>query len=158
MNSILIIDDEEDVREAVKDILEIDGWFVETAPDGESGLNCLSEKKPSLVICDITMPGISGLETLNRIRKSGLSTAVVMLTAHDDKEKIIEALQLGAIDYVVKPFSPDMLRTKVANWLEIGRRMKEISTPEDAISSETLARQLRMIELFRLSNYKISKG
>lgn len=157
MNRILVIDDEEDIREVIKEILALDGWIVDVAEDGKKGIASLIENHHNLVICDISMPGLSGLETLGLIREQGLLAAVVMLTAHAEQERIIQALQLGAIDYVVKPFDPVSLRSKVPTWLEIGRRIQKLANQDDEVSTEVLQKQVRMIELFKLKNHKGSK-
>ncbi|MGE4505961.1 MAG: response regulator [Desulfovibrionaceae bacterium] len=112
---ILIVEDHEDTRELLKYNLEAAGFEVRTASDGHSGLEAAREGRPALVILDLMLPGIDGLEICRRLKKEpGTSqTPVIMLTAKGEEVDRIVGLELGADDYVVKPFSPRELMLRV---------------------------------------------
>ncbi len=116
MKKILIIDDEEGFRFFVKTNLELRGDYeVIAASGGEEGIRLAEEHKPDLVLLDILMPGIDGLETLNRLKenKNTKSTPVIMLTAKSDDETRIKALYLRNDGYVIKPFEIAALEEKI---------------------------------------------
>ena len=110
--SILIVDDEPNIREIVALYLERAGFQVQVAGDGRAALQALTAALPDLVILDIMLPGIDGLEVTRRLRSEG-STPVILLTARREEADRIEGLELGADDYVVKPFSPQELVSRV---------------------------------------------
>lgn len=149
---ILVVDDEESIRSIVRQFAELKEFQVIEAGGGLSALEQLKLKAPPLVICDISMGGMSGLQVLEHIREQGLPCAVVMLTAHSESARIIEALRLGALDYVTKPFDAEVLMDKMDSWVEFGRRLKEMRDPSNR--STDVASQLRMIELFQLKAKK----
>ena len=159
-SDILIIEDEAEIREILCEIIGDAGFHVEAVPSAIEALERLKdiENIPPLLLCDISMPKMSGLEFVKKLREAGTPVAIVMLTAHHDKDKIIEALQLGALDYVVKPFRPPELLERIAGWLEFGRRMRKLQA-DAAGNGEGLtpAHHLRMLELFRLQNHKKTK-
>lgn len=129
---ILIIDDEEDLIELVRYNLEREGFQVKGATDGESGLDLASKETPDLVIVDLMLPGIDGLEVCRALR-SGSRTAsipVIMLTAKSAEADRIVGLELGADDYVTKPFSPRELAARVKAVL---RRTQVVSAEENLI-------------------------
>jgi DNA-binding response OmpR family regulator len=159
---VLVVDDEADICFTLSTLLESDGFQVLTAMDaGSAEALCLGHEF-SLILCDISMPVRTGLELLARLRQMSVGSAVVMLTAHSEKEKIIEALRLGAVDYVTKPFQPEELLRRVVGWTELGRRLqelKQVSSSERASAADQahFERRLRMIELFRLKNNRDAK-
>lgn len=102
---VLVVDDEPMVRDVLARYLEKDGFVVETAEDGEGALTALQRSSPDVVLLDLMLPRIDGLEVLRRIRE-GRAPPVIMLTAKGDEADRIVGLELGADDYVVKPFSP----------------------------------------------------
>jgi DNA-binding NtrC family response regulator len=106
MPSILIIDDEYSIRESFSLILE-DKYQIFLAASGEAGLKIAADKKIDLVFLDVRMPGLNGLETLNRLKQIDPDLEVVMVTAVNDMQKASEAVHSGARDYVVKPFDVD---------------------------------------------------
>lgn len=112
---ILIVEDHEDTRELLKYNLEAAGFEIRAAADGQSGLDVAREMRPDLVILDLMLPGIDGLEICRRLKKNpGTSqTPVIMLTAKGEEVDRIVGLELGADDYVVKPFSPRELMLRV---------------------------------------------
>lgn len=110
--SILVVDDEPNIREIVGLYLERAGFQVRLAGDGPTALQALTAALPDLVILDVMLPGIDGLEITRRLRSEG-STPVILLTARREEADRIEGLELGADDYVVKPFSPQELVSRV---------------------------------------------
>jgi diguanylate cyclase (GGDEF)-like protein len=101
---ILIVDDEESVRKILFEVLTEDGHLVDTAENGEKALELLQRKSFSLVITDIKMPGISGMELLAMIKRRIPETQVIIITSHASLETTLEALRHGAYDYLFKPF------------------------------------------------------
>jgi DNA-binding NtrC family response regulator len=106
---ILIVDDEEIVRESLCSWLEKDGYTVETAADGLTALERLRQSEWSILLVDLKMPGMDGLQVLDAARKIHPALAVVMITAYATVETAVKAIKLGASDYIVKPFDPDEL-------------------------------------------------
>ena len=115
---VLVIDDEQDIREGCDRILSRMGCDVVTAPDGNKGLKILETRDISIVLSDIKMPGISGLEILSQITEKHQSVIVIMITGFSTVETAIEAMKKGAYDFISKPFSPDQLRLVVKRAIE----------------------------------------
>jgi DNA-binding response OmpR family regulator len=111
-SSVLVVDDEPMVREVVARYLELDGVRVHEAADGTAALNWLASHRPDLVVLDIMLPGIDGLTILRQLRAAG-DIPVILLTARAEEVDRILGLELGADDYVVKPFSPRELAARV---------------------------------------------
>ncbi len=118
---ILIVDDEAAVIAFLKRFLESKGYDVYTAVDGESAIKMVQKYSPDVVLLDIIMPGIGGIEALKEIKKNDPSVTVVMATAVSDEELARRALELGAYDYITKPFNfnylEDVLMVKLAELL-----------------------------------------
>ena len=127
---VLVVDDEPTVREVVAGYLRRDGHQVSEAEDGPSALRLLETDDFDLVVLDMMLPGVNGLDILRRIRSMG-DMPVIMLTARSEESDRVAGLELGADDYVVKPFSPRELAARVNGVL---RR----STPKAASTSATL--------------------
>jgi DNA-binding response OmpR family regulator len=123
MAKVLIVDDEPNIREVVGLYLRRDGHTVVSATDGEEALEAFRESEPDLVVLDLMLPKISGLEVCRRMR-ADRRVPLIMLTARGEEEERIVGLSLGADDYVVKPFSPRELAARVAAVL---RRVEESS-------------------------------
>lgn len=111
MNKVLVVDDEKDVCDLLKEFLDFKGYDTYTAFDGGTALKMVEEIRPDVLLLDIVMPGMSGIEVLKEIKKRDFSTAVVMATAVADEEIAKRTLQLGAYDYVIKPFDLNYLET-----------------------------------------------
>jgi DNA-binding response OmpR family regulator len=101
---ILIVDDEQSVRDVLGEYFVEQGYSVETAGDGEEALALVQASAPDLVLLDVRMPGIDGVETLRRLRAIAKDLAVIMVTANEDVGLARDTLRLGALDYVAKPF------------------------------------------------------
>ncbi|HVV13831.1 response regulator transcription factor [Amycolatopsis sp.] len=117
---VLVVDDDETVRDVVRRYLEAAGFTVDVAGDGDEGLRRFADRRPDLVVLDVMMPGINGLEVCRRLRQTS-EVPVVLLTALGEEENRIAGLQLGADDYVTKPFSPRELTLRVASVLRRAR-------------------------------------
>jgi len=116
--SILVIDDEESVRDSCRQTLSRDGNRVEVAEDGTKGLGVLAERSFDVVILDLKMPGLSGMEVLKRIKQSDPATVVIVITGYATVDSAVEAMKNGAYDFVPKPFTPDALRVITRRALE----------------------------------------
>jgi DNA-binding response OmpR family regulator len=125
---VLVVDDDATVADVVRRYLERDGYTVQLAADGETALRLAGEHEPDLVVLDLMLPGIDGLEVCRRLR-SNSDVPVVMLTALGEEGDRILGLQLGADDYVTKPFSPRELALRVASVLRRARSSTVDSAP-----------------------------
>jgi two-component system, OmpR family, response regulator MprA len=124
---ILVVDDERAVRDSLRRALELEGYDIELASDGSEALTRLTENgetQPDVVILDVLMPGIDGLEVCRRLRRHGNRVPVLMLTARDEIENRVGGLDAGADDYVTKPFALEELLARVRALL---RRASESS-------------------------------
>lgn len=108
-DKILIIEDDPTMQRVLKDNFEFSGCEVHAVSDGAKGIQAAFEFKPDLIILDIMLPRISGFDVCRRIRKEGLTTPIIMLTAKSRESDIVLGLNLGADDYVPKPFSVEVL-------------------------------------------------
>ena len=111
--SVLIADDEPNIRDVVRAYLERDGYAVATAEDGESALRLARELRPDVVVLDVMMPAVSGLDVLRALRAEGSASAVIILSARDHVSDRVAGLELGADDYVTKPFEPRELVARI---------------------------------------------
>ena len=116
--NILIIDDEETMRDSCRQTLSRDGNRVEVAEDGSKGLSLLGTESFDLVILDLKMPGLSGMEVLKRIKKDDPEVVVIVITGYATVESAVEAMKRGAYDFIPKPFTPDSLRVIVKRALD----------------------------------------
>ena len=124
--SILIVDDEPNVRFTYRAALETEGWAVQEAPDGGAALRLMDQTSFDLAVLDMRMPEVGGLELLEKMRQRGIQTPVVIITAFGDIPHAVRAMKLGAIDFLEKPLTPEMLRSTVA---EVLRRHESPSPP-----------------------------
>ncbi len=116
--SILIVDDETLTLNNLKKALEKEGYEIHIADSGESALEIMGQLKPNLILLDLMLPGISGLEVLKRIKEKRNETIVIMMTAYEILEKAVEAMKLGAYDYILKPFKINDLKNTIRRALE----------------------------------------
>ncbi len=125
MPRILLVDDEKTIRDALRDILEYEGYTVEEAKDGEEGLNALKNKDFDVVLCDIKMPKMDGLETLLKAGELGVSAQFIMISAFGNVENAVEATKRGAFDFITKPPDLNRLLVSVRNALNTKKLVKE---------------------------------
>lgn len=102
--SVLIVDDEEGIRNSLAAYLKLEGYKVSTAEDGEEAIKKVRESKHNIVLLDINMPVMDGIETLKAIKAVDFSTQVIMITAYSTFDKTMRSLEFGASDYILKPF------------------------------------------------------
>lgn len=121
MNTILAVDDAQDTLMLLEFDLQSEGYEVITANDGETAINILSKQKVDLILLDLYMPGLSGLETLEKIKAQSefVNTPIIMLSASDDENEIVSALELGANDYITKPYIPKVLLARLKTSLRL---------------------------------------
>ncbi len=126
--SILVVDDEPTIADVVSRYLERAGYSARVAADGPGALRCAGEQRPDLVVLDLMLPGMDGLEVMRRLREygEGPRVSVILLTAKGEHADRIAGLRLGADDYVVKPFSPAELVARVDAVL------RRLATPPEA--------------------------
>jgi len=127
MAHILLIEDEEPIRRVMKRILtdENSNYTLDEAPDGKVGLTLLEKNNYDLVLCDIKMPKLDGLEVLQEAKKNQLAVPFIMLTGHGNIETAVEAMKLGAYDFIPKPPDLNRLLTAVRHALENKKLVKE---------------------------------
>jgi two-component system alkaline phosphatase synthesis response regulator PhoP len=124
---VLVVEDEESLALGVRDALEHAGFRVEVALDGLSALKKIRENRPDLVVLDLMLPGMSGLDVLASLRAERLQTCVLILTALADEDDLLRGFQAGADDYMKKPFSPRELVARVE--AQFRRRAMEQEPP-----------------------------
>jgi DNA-binding response OmpR family regulator len=165
METVLIIEDDPTMLIGLKDNFEFKGYKVLTAADGEKGLKAALNSKPDLILLDIMLPKINGYEICRLIREEKLATPIIMLTAKGEESDIVLGLNLGADDYVTKPFSIKELLARAAAFLR--RAKKEVQDAYEFgdfrldLSARRLTRKGREIELspkeFNLLEYFVKK-
>ncbi len=137
MAGILIVDDDPQLRSSFEKLLASEGHQVRTANSGEAGLEAVREEMPDLVVMDVRMPGMDGLEAFEAMRQVDPKIVAIIVTAFGDMETAIRATKLGAYDYVLKPFEiPDFL-SLVARALEAGRFMRAKVAMSQAVSMDS---------------------
>lgn len=118
MNSILVVDDDHELRENIREILAGEGFTVDTAKSGSDALDIVMNREFSLVLLDLVMPGLNGLDTLLLLRRQKPQIRVVLMTAFSTVENAVEAMRRGADDYLTKPFKSSELLMTVRRVLE----------------------------------------
>ncbi len=116
---LLIVDDEKNIRMTLTQCLETLGYQVDTALNGEEALVKIEQKNYNLVLLDLKMPGISGMEVIRQISGKRPDLKVIVITAHGTIETAVEAMKLGAVDFVQKPFAPQEIRELVRKALNV---------------------------------------
>ena len=134
---VVIIDDEESMRDSCRQILEKDGFHAETAENGLIGLNKIKEIDPEIVLIDLKMPGISGLEVLDHVRKINPNTIPIVITGYATVGSAVEAMKMGAYDFLPKPFTPEELRLIIKRGLGRLKLIRE---------TESLRREKKLME------------
>jgi len=139
---ILVIDDEETIRDSCRQVLERQGLGIETAVDGKTGLEVLDSFKPDLVILDLKMPGVQGIDVLREMQKISPATVIIVITGYPTLESAIEAMKCGAYDFLPKPFTPHELRVVVKRALEhdfLKKRTAELEQEKERIQNNFAA-------------------
>src|SRR5467141_3259393 len=136
MDKLLLIDDEADVQYSFRRIFNSPEIELTTATSGEDALRLIPKIKPDLVMMDVRMGGMTGLETLRRIRQMDSKLLVILMTAYGTTQMAIEAMKLGAYDYLLKPFDVPRLKEIVSNALKAARDMKQVVSYQPLLESE----------------------
>jgi two-component system response regulator MprA len=126
---ILVVDDDRAVREALRRILTLGGYEVQLAQDGEEALELVMQSLPEALVLDVGLPGIDGLELCRRVRRLGNRVPILMLTGRDAVADRIDGLDVGADDYMVKPFDVDELTARLRALLRRANPEVETGTP-----------------------------
>src|SRR5262245_57766886 len=155
MSRLLLIDDEADVQYSFQRIFDTSEIELTTASSGEEALRIIPKLKPDLVLMDIRMGGMTGLETLRRIRQMDSKLLVILMTAYGTTQTAIEAMKLGAYDYLLKPFDVPKLKEVVSNALKAARDMKQVVSYQPLLESEDyelgiIGRSSSMQQVFKL--------
>ncbi len=151
MSKILVVDDEKGVRYSFKKVLNRRGYDVVTANNGIEGVEQAGKENPDLVIMDVSMPKMDGLETLQRLKSLYPNLTVIMMTAHSTSDKAISAMKYGAYDYLTKPFDNDNLITLI----EKAIMDKKMSVPvtfeetEEDIGDRIISKSPVMLDIFK---------
>jgi len=144
MEKILIIEDEESILMALTDDLGLEGYEVASARDGLKGLSMAKEKAHDLIVLDIMLPKMDGFEVCKQLRQAGVATPILMLTAKSQEIDKVLGLELGADDYVTKPFSPRELLARVKAIL---RRVKTTQEEFDIYSFDDVEIDFKKYEV-----------
>jgi DNA-binding NtrC family response regulator len=139
MEKILIVDDDEGLIHFLRRFFSKQGFEVSVCTDGRSALDLLAREPLDLILLDYKMPGLSGLDTLREIRQTQVKTPIIIMTAYGTTETAIEAMKLGAYDYLLKPFDREELKRIVLDALEVNRLMKEVVSFGSAVEKAPAA-------------------
>jgi len=155
MDKLLLIDDEADVQYSFRRIFDSPDLELHTASSGEEGLKMIPKLRPDLVLSDIRMAGLNGLETLRRIRQIDPKLPVILMTAYGTTQTAIEAMKLGAYDYLLKPFDVPRLKQLVANALKASKDMRQTVALQPQLEQQdydlgVIGRSEPMQEVFKL--------
>jgi len=151
---ILVVDDEETTRRSLADILRLEGAQVKTAAGGEAAIELLEQENFDLILLDLKMPGMDGLEVLRIANNMAPETQVILLTAHGSLESAIAALRLGAHDYLLKPASPTQIIRSVSSGL--ARRAEQLRKRNLLEQLEASVQQLKDISQVQVTETNIS--
>jgi len=146
MTKVLVVEDDPAILRGLADNLKFEGYDVDTAVDGEDGYRKLQNQKPDLIVLDLMLPRMSGLELCKKLRSEGIRTPVVMLTARSEESDRVLGLDLGADDYITKPFS---IRELAARIRAVLRRTQTPSNLPDELCFGDVAIDFRRYEARR---------
>ncbi|MBW1806962.1 MAG: sigma-54-dependent Fis family transcriptional regulator [Deltaproteobacteria bacterium] len=135
--SVYIVDDEKTIREGLTMALQAK-YSVSSFRTAESGLEAIGKQQPDLILLDIGLPGMSGIDALREIKQNFPEVLVIMITAYEDINTVISTMKLGAYDYVVKPIQPDSLEISIQNALDTIKLKKEVQALQDKFLQENL--------------------
>src|SRR5258706_1292331 len=143
VRTVLVVDDEPEIVRLVRDYLERAGFAVSTAADGEAALRSAQRDRPDIVVLDLGLPGLDGLDVARALRRDG-EVPIIMLTARTEEADRVAGLELGADDYVAKPFSP---RELVARVRAVLRRTDSARSQGDVVRAGTLVLDASRMEV-----------
>ncbi|MEM7161419.1 MAG: sigma-54 dependent transcriptional regulator [Bacteroidota bacterium] len=139
MADILIIDDEKSIRTTLKEILEYEKYNVDEAEDGTVGLSKMDKKKYDIVLCDIKMPKMDGMEVLTKIQEKGIDSPVVMISGHGNVESAVESLKKGAFDFIQKPLDLNRILVTIRNAMDQSVLVEETKVLKRKINKQLSA-------------------
>lgn len=139
-NKILVVDDQSSVCYSLRRVLESNGYSVKTTTKGADAISLTEDFDPDIVLMDIRMPGMDGLEVLRKIKETHSNIQVIMMTAYSTTEKAIEAMKRGAYDYLVKPFDNDMLLGLIEGAIKTKRFIEDVVIFDDNADETTTDR------------------
>ena len=159
MNTIIIIDDELEICESIKMILEYEDYKVDYFTKSSEGLNALRTNSYDVLLLDIQMPGMTGFEVLNKIKKDGLEINVLMISAHGSLENAVKATKLGAFDFIEKPIDREKLLISIRNAVEKTSLLKENKKlKEDLSEDQTMIGQSSAIKNILKTIERVAKS
>ena len=135
MARILIIDDERAIRNALREILEYENYLVDEAEDGASGIELVNKESYDVILCDIKMPKMDGIEVLENIQKT-TDAPVVMISGHGTIETAVEAIRKGAYDFIAKPLDLNRLLITLRNAMDKSRLVTETKALKKKVSKQ----------------------
>jgi len=155
MYSVLIVEDHDRLRAQLGNFYEQEGYKVTTAACGEEGIQKLSEEKFALVVSDVKMPGIDGFQLARHVRERYPDTDVILITAFGNIKQAVEAMKLGASDYITKPFQPEAIRLVSEKLIEKRRLLEEVRELRQRVQEEhslenILSKSPKMLKVFDL--------
>lgn len=134
---ILIVDDEKNMRWAISRALDKEGYDIFEASNGQEGIAAFERHRPDVMLLDLKMPVMDGMEALKQIRETNTATPILMLTAHGTMETAIEAMKLGAMDYLSKPFDVEELKVQIRKALHVSELEEQVSYLKETTGFET---------------------
>mgnify|MGYP001199865339 CR=1 FL=1 len=141
---VLLVEDESKVAHFISKGLEEEGYSVDVAQDGKKGLDCVSASAYDIVLLDLMIPEIDGLELLKRMRAADIDTPVLIITAKSSKEDVVKGLDTGSDDYLTKPFSFDELLARIRALLRRSRKAEQILLEYKDITLNPYTRRLNI--------------
>lgn len=153
---ILVVDDDQSICLTLSLALNDLGYALETAHSGEAALSAIAQRNFGIVLLDIWMPGIDGMQTLHRIKLIAPQTRVIMMTAHGGIESAVAAMKLGAVDFIQKPFTPPEIRSVVEAVIQ--REALDDCTAKDYASSIELAKKCIADHRFEAADAHLRKA
>jgi two-component system phosphate regulon sensor histidine kinase PhoR len=132
---ILVIDDEKRIREGCSKILTKERCIVDMAENGDNGLKMIADRHYDIVLTDLILPGMGGMDVVNKVREKSPDTVVIVITGFATLERSIEAMKNGAFDFIPKPFTPEHLRVVVGKALRMTRTLQDIATEKSSLKT-----------------------
>ena len=163
MPKVLVIDDEKSIRKTLREILEYENFKVDEAVDGAEGVSLAEKENYDIILCDIKMPKVDGIEALDRIQKSKPDTPIVMISGHGTIDTAVESVKKGAFDFIAKPLDLNRLLVTIRNAMDKTNLVSDVKVLKKKISktyemigaSEALSRIQEMIEKVALTDARV---
>ncbi|MGH7928134.1 MAG: sigma-54-dependent transcriptional regulator, partial [Candidatus Binatia bacterium] len=155
MDTVLIVEDHDQLREQLGRFYQEEGYQVTTAASGEEALDRLTQEKFAIVVSDVKMPGIDGFQLARHIREKSSDTDIILITAFGNIKQAVEAMKLGASDYITKPFQPEAIRLVSAKLIERRRLLQEVRELRERVQDDhkfenILSKSPKMLKVFDL--------